>query len=239
MITAWLKQNADAIKAVGAIVQSIAVVGGIVAAVYGLVLSPKVEERQRVQVTIPYLQSAYTDKLNSARDAYRSAAGAVIEDKILMCGSRPGCIGRYDEMDLLKIEERMSGGLRPLAHYYSVLARCVESHICSVRAACVYLCADATEIYEGVKAIRGHVLDRIKWQALGISPQEDPERVQEILRERENSFQGELDKRKEEMERTSRVLEGLGSFAEQCLQWNKDNPDMPVKVITDPFIVYR
>ena len=135
MIKSWLTSNGTEIKAAASLIQSIAVAGGIGAAIYEFLLSPQVEERERTQVTMPYLNNAYSDKLNSARDAYEDAAAVIVENKIMMCGSRPGCLGSIGEQELLLREREMSSALRPLAHYYGVLAQCVESSICSARGA--------------------------------------------------------------------------------------------------------
>lgn len=156
----WLKDNSEPIKTLATVIQSVAVVGGIFAAIYGFILSPEVEERERIRVTIPYLEAAYSEKSNAARDKYVELSYMTIEDKILVCGSRPGCIGNYSLEQLRETERTVSKAIKPLAHHYSVLARCIESKICSARAAYGYLCADATEKYFGIAAIRQHVLDR-------------------------------------------------------------------------------
>ena len=103
MVKRWLETNSNAIESASSLLQSIAVAGGISVAIYGFLLSPQIEERERTQVTIPYLNNAYRDELNSARDTYEEAAGLIIEIKIMRCGSRPGCRGGVDEGELLRM----------------------------------------------------------------------------------------------------------------------------------------
>ena len=122
-------------------------------------------------------------------------------------------------------EQKMSTALRPLAHYYGVLAQCVESGICSARAAFGYLCADATERYFGVKIIREYVLDRLRWEMLGISLDTDSNSVQKKLEEGDASVRPELDKRRLDMERNPVCSKGLELLLRGVSSGTKTNRD--------------
>ena len=176
------------------------------------------DERERAKATIPYIKDAYSDELNAAREKYTQLSYPTIEDKILMCGGEPGCKGDYTIQQLIDAAKQLSHDLRPLAHFYSVLAQCIENEICSARIAYESLCADATEKYYGVAEIRQHVLDRMKWEGIDAA---------------------EIAKMGEELERDSRVKEGLSSFKDGCLKWNQENPDSKVTIKEKTFIVYR
>ncbi len=193
------------------------VAGGIATAAWGLVLSPAVDERERVKNTTPYLQDAYSDKLIAARRGYSDQSYIHIEDKILMCGSKPGCKGQYSVQQLMQAERKVSSSLQSLAHYYGVLSRCIGSKVCSARTAYHFLCEDATEKYKGIVAIREHVLERLGLEGMN---------------------EDDLKNKGKEMERGARVIYGLRAFSEGCLEWNRKNPRDKAPVVEKPFITY-
>lgn len=190
---------------------------GVVTALWGFVLSPAVDERERVKNTTPYLQDAYSDKLIAARRGYSDQSYIHIEDKILMCGSNPECKGGYSVEQLMEAERKASSSLEPLAHYYAVLSRCVESQICSARAAYQFLCEDVTEKFKGIVAIRDHVLERLGLEGMN---------------------KNDLESMAKEMERGARVVYGLRAFSDGCLEWNRENPSDKVPIVEKPFITY-
>ncbi len=176
------------------------------------------EEQERVKATTPYLKEAYAERLNTARNDYTDHSYIHVEDKILMCGSRPTCIGGYSVEQLRQAEAKASASLQPLAHFYNVLGNCVANDICSARVAYHDLCVDATEKYRGIVAIREHVVERMRLEGIG---------------------EYDLDSKRKEMERDNRVIHGLRSFSEGCLEWNRNNPDNQATIVDKPFITYR
>ena len=59
----WLKENSEPIKTIAVVIQSIAVIGGIIAAVHAFILSSKVEEREASKSNNTLLGNSLFEKI--------------------------------------------------------------------------------------------------------------------------------------------------------------------------------
>ena len=212
----WLKTNSEAIRATAAIIQSIAILGGILAAVNEFIWSGKTEERQRVQYTIPFIEKAYRQRFDNLREKFTTFTVTVMGDKLAGMGYDQANPDHIPQEKLMPLERDSVQTLIPLDAFYVAISQCVATDICSKKASFQALCLDATQHYEDIKEIRRHSDKRwYRW-------------TQEI----ESQVPSHITIEKEKI--YSR-LRGLEMFSELCLKWNKSNPDATAHVADGPF----
>jgi len=198
-IASWLKANGDAIKTAASVLQSVVVIGGIYVADHAFILSGKVEERERVRNTIPFLEKANLPEFQEARARFDEA------QYVFMSADMAGRDDRspdYKNSDELAALERKTGrNLVRLAAYYEMLDQCISASICSERALRHALCRDATQLHDDLTHLK---------------------RVLE-LRYKNEKFQM-LTPHAQDRVRIYASLRGLETFAKGCHSWNEHNP---------------
>jgi len=209
-IVNWLKSNGEVIKTVTSIIQSVVVIGGIIAAVNAFILSGKIEERERVRNTIPLLEKASISELQEARAQFDRAYYSFIGAE--MAG--PHNTRSQDYMavrDIAALERKTGQGLLRLASYYEMFEQCISASICSERAARHALCRDATQLHDDLNKLKRVLENRYaseKFQMLTPHAQ-DRKRIYASLR-------------------------GFEEFATRCRAWNKKHPSDNVLVSDGP-----
>lgn len=209
-LTSWLKANGEAIKAMTSVAQSLAVIGGIAAGVHAFILGPKVEERERVRNTMPFLEKAAAAEFQDARA--RFAEMQLVFMGASMAGpDRSGDPDYRSVRDLAILEGKAGQTLVRLAGFYETVERCIAGDICSERFIRHSLCRDATQLYDDVSHLKKVLESRYTLEKF--------EKMDPFAQDRKRMYAS---------------LGGFEIFSAGCRRWNDKHPQDSVSVSDGP-----